>query len=178
VLQTRVGYAGGTTARPAYHRIGDHAEAIELVYDPAVVSYEALVRRFWTLHEPHRPAWSRQYMSALFYADATEERVARAVMAEFEAARGRALHTELIARGEFTRAEDYHQKYYLRHHEGLMREFAGYSERDFEDSRVAARLNGYVGGEGSGVRLGREVESFGLTAEGAARLRAVVARAG
>ncbi|MDB4931961.1 MAG: peptide methionine sulfoxide reductase [Myxococcaceae bacterium] len=177
MLQTRVGYAGGTTARPTYRRIGDHAEAIELVYDPAVVTYEALVRRFWTLHEPHRPSWSRQYMSALFFADAAEEEVARRVMAEFAATRGTALHTELIGGAEFTRAEDYHQKYYLRRDEALMREFAGYGERDFEDSRVAARLNGYVAGEGSSLRLAREVESFGLSAEGAARLRAVVARA-
>lgn len=140
-----------------------------------MLSYEALVRRFWTLHEPHRPAWSRQYMSALFFADDAEERVGRAVKAELEASRDTTLHTELLPRGEFTRAEDYHQKYYLRRDGVLMREFAGYSEGDFEDSRVAARLNAYVAGDGGSARLALELDSFGLSAEGAARITEVVA---
>lgn len=170
-----MGYAGGTTPDPTYRRIGDHAETLQVDYDPAAVSYEALVRLFWELHAPLRPPYSRQYRSALFFADAEQERVARAVKAELEAAQGRRLFTEMGPLEGFTRAEDYHQKWYLRHDAELMREFAAYPEREFEDSRVAARLNGYVVGDGDARQLAREVGSFGLSPGAAAR---VVARAG
>lgn len=60
-MRTRVGYAGGTRARPTYHDLGDHSEAIEVVYDPAVISYEKLLVLFWEQHDPRRGTGSRQY---------------------------------------------------------------------------------------------------------------------
>ena len=68
----------------------------------------------------------------------------------------------------FTMAEDYHQKYILKHHDKLKNEMSRIYplHRDFVDSTAVARLNGYAGGNGSRDQLSREIESLGLSAEG------------
>jgi len=104
-------------------------------------------------------------MEAVFAADAAQE----------EAARARGITAPIITGARFFLAEDYHQKYYLRHDSILFREFADYTPSQFVESRVAARLNGYVAGRGDPERLREEIESFGLSPAANGQLERVVA---
>lgn len=111
VVRTRVGYAGGTTANPTYHRLGDHTETLQLEYDPERISYQELLDEFWASHNPAERPWSRQYMAAIFYHDGEQKRLAEASRDRVAATLGQATTTAILPAGEFYRAEDYHQKY-------------------------------------------------------------------
>ena len=78
IVRTRVGYAGGTTVNPTYRNIGDHAETIQIDFDPTVMTYEELLATFWASHNPIRLKLRRQYMSAIFYHDASQRDAALA----------------------------------------------------------------------------------------------------
>ena len=75
-MRTQVGYVGGHTPNPTYHSIGDHAEGVEVEFDPRRISREALLDEFWSSHDPRRPSRSSQYRAALFCADEAELEVA------------------------------------------------------------------------------------------------------
>jgi len=161
VIRTRVGYAGGTAERPTYHDIDGHAEAIQVDFDPSVVSYGDLLEVFWNSHDPFRPPHSSQYRSMIFVHDEAQRLLA---MASFDAQGSRPL-TEVVAVERFTRAEDYHQKYRLQHETALIAELRGrfVTFDAFVDSTVAARVNGYLAGWGSAAWLEEEIASFALT---------------
>lgn len=150
-MSTRVGYTGGTKDNPTYHNLGDHTESIEIVYDPTKLSYEALLEVFWSSHNPVRPSWSRQYMSAIYYHNDTQKGAAVASRDRRSAETNRELFTEIVPAKTFYQAEDYHQKYGLRRHSGLMKSLAKIfpDEQSFVTSTLAARLNGRVGGHGT-----------------------------
>lgn len=123
VLSTRVGYTGGTTLDPSYAQVctdrTGYAEAVEIRFDPSKVSYEELVRFFFTVHDPTEvdrqgPDIGAQYRSTIFYRDQAQRAVAEKVMADLKASdRYRApLATGLVPAGVFYPAEEYHQKYY------------------------------------------------------------------
>ena len=169
-----MGYAGGSRPDPTYHSLGDHTETLQIDYDPDKVSYAELLDVFWTSHHPTHRAYSRQYMSAIFCADEAQRRIAlesREKRADFTRTQ---LFTEISPLEAFYRAEDYHQHYYLRGHADLVAELRGYTEAQFEDSTVAARLNGYVGGDGTLAQLEAELGSFGLSEAAGRKLRALV----
>ena len=107
MVRTRVGYTGGTSRNPTYHHLGDHTETVELDFDPAVTTYERLLAAFWSSHDPSRPVWSRQYMAAVFYHDAEQERLARETAARQPAP----VNTALLPAATFYLAEEYHQNY-------------------------------------------------------------------
>jgi peptide-methionine (S)-S-oxide reductase len=107
---------------------------------------------------------SRQYMTAVFCAGAAQEAIAR----------DRGIAVPVITGARFHLAEDYHQKYHLRHDSTLMRELAGYTPRQLVDSTVAARLNGYAAGHGSRARLREELPQLGLSAAAGAHLERLV----
>lgn len=126
VLSTVVGYTGGKTAQPSYEDVctgrTGHAEAVELTFDPAAVSYEQLLGQFFSIHNPTQvnrqgPDRGSQYRSAIFYHDEKQRETAEKVMAELRASKRfkARLATELTAAGVFYRAEDYHQKYFEKH---------------------------------------------------------------
>ena len=126
VLETRVGYAGGTTKNPTYRDVsrGDtgHAETVEVVFDPARITYEELLRYFFRMHDPTTPNRQgndvgTQYRSAIFYHDEAQRQAAERVKAEVERSGKwkRPIVTEIVPAGEFTVAEDYHQKYLQQH---------------------------------------------------------------
>lgn len=111
---TRVGYTGGTTADPTYRSMGDHTESIQLDYDPDVISYEELLAEFWAQHSPTRPSRSRQYASAIFYADEEQRRAAEESKRRMESRLGVTLHTDIVPLERFYLAEEYHQHYYAK----------------------------------------------------------------
>ncbi len=120
------GYTGGSTKGPTYSQVctdrTGHAEAVRVTFDPAAVSYEALVRFFFSIHDPTQvdrqgPDVGTQYRSVIFYHDEAQKETARRVMAEIGAS-GRfhkPLATALVPASEFTPAEEYHQRYYEKH---------------------------------------------------------------
>lgn len=169
-MSTRVGYAGGTKVAPTYRAIGDHMEAIEVDFDPAVVSYRELLDAFWDGHDPTRKAFRRQYASAIFVRDDAQRREAEASSAA-AAARYGVLATEILPAGVFTLAEDYHQKYRLRGAEELDREFRALYPRleDYARSTSTMRVNAWLDGEG--VPTEAELAAVGLSAHGVAVLR-------
>ncbi len=163
-MRTRVGYAGGTTTDPTYHDLADHTEAFQVDFDPALLSYEQLLAELWGNRKGGR-SYSRQYMEAVFPANATQAQIAKA--------RG---VSSVIEGARFYVAEDYHQKYYLRHDSTLLRELSDYTPVQLRESTVAARLNGYVAGRGSPDRLREEIGSFGLSADATSHLERVACR--
>ena len=136
----------------------------QLDFDPRVMSYEELVRLVCANRNGGR-AYSRQYMEVVFCADAEQE----------AAARRAGIAVPIVRDARFYLAEDYHQKYYLRHDRTLMAELDGYSPHELVESRVAARLNGYVAGRGTPEQLREELPSLGLSAAGSAHLAKIVA---
>jgi peptide methionine sulfoxide reductase MsrA len=155
-----VGYAGGTTPAPTYEAMGDHTETIQIDFDPTQISYQELLDVFWATHSPGPTSWSRQYRSVILVAGDAQRALAEASLA----ARGE-VSTTVEPLGPFTRAEDYHQKYTLRHWKPILAELkrAYPDERDLVDSTAAARLNGYLAGKGSPAQLERELASLGLS---------------
>ena len=122
VLETAVGYEGGQTDQPTYKDVctdtTGHAEVVELVFDPAKVSYEQLVTMFFSLHDPTQlnrqgPDWGTQYRSVIFHHSPEQEATARAVIDKLTAEKrySRPIVTQVVSAGTFWRAEEYHQKY-------------------------------------------------------------------
>jgi peptide-methionine (S)-S-oxide reductase len=172
VIRTRVGYSGGTRKNPTYHALGDHSESIQIDFDPGQLSYEALLDIFWRAHDPTSKSWSRQYRAALFF-HGEEQKKAALESRDREAARLKAkIKTEILPAWEFYPAEDYHQKYYLQQDRLLMKEFHALypSAGDLVNSTAAARVNGYLGGYGSGSALKEELDQLGLSEAGRKKL--------
>jgi methionine-S-sulfoxide reductase len=180
IIRTRVGYTGGETLYPTYGSMGDHSESIQIDYDPVRISYAKLLEIFWRNHDPTYRAWRRQYMSAIFYHDEEQKRLALDTMAGEEERRNRKVQTEILPLGKFYLAEDYHQKYQLRQHRELMAEFKRIYPRaiDFINSTAAARVNGYVSGHGIPARVKANLENLGLSDAGSQLLLDIAAKWG
>ncbi|NVM44020.1 MAG: peptide-methionine (S)-S-oxide reductase MsrA [Candidatus Lokiarchaeota archaeon] len=122
VVETEVGYTGGTTKNPSYKDVctnkTGHAEVVKVTFDPSIVSYEELLEIFWNLHNPtslNRQGWDvgTQYRSAVFY-NSEEQRLAALKLKEDLDKSGKynkPIVTEIIPVSEYYRAEEYHQKY-------------------------------------------------------------------
>ena len=125
VLSTRVGYSGGDVANATYRHHGTHAEAVEIVFDPARISYRELLEFFFQIHDPTTP--DRQgndrgasYRSAIYYASEAQRQVALDTIADVEASGlwpGRVV-TQVEPAGDFWEAEPEHQDYLQRHPTG------------------------------------------------------------
>ncbi len=121
VIQTRVGYSGGDVPNATYRNHGTHAEAIEILFDPGVISYRAILEFFFQIHDPTTP--NRQgndrgpsYRSAIYYENDTQKAVAEDTIADVDASGlwpGRVV-TELAPVGPFWEAEPEHQDYLQR----------------------------------------------------------------
>jgi peptide-methionine (S)-S-oxide reductase len=155
-------------------------ETIQIDYDPTQTSYEQLLDAFWDSHNPTKRSWSRQYMSAIFYHNEEQKRLASQTRDREAAKAGKRIYTEIIPFSEFTLAEAYHQKYRLQQDRRLMQEFSAIypAAEDFVNSTAAARVNGYLGGDGSLADLEAELSSLGLSAEGGKRLLEIVSPRG
>lgn len=122
VTATAVGYTGGTTKDPSYKDVctgrTGHAEAVEVEFDPAQVSYRELLAAFFQNHNPttlnsQGPDFGTQYRSAIFYHDAEQEAEAHEAIATLEKSHifKRPIVTEIKPASDFYRAEEYHQQY-------------------------------------------------------------------
>ena len=122
VKSTAVGYTGGHTENPTYEQVctdrTGHAEAVEVEYDPAQVSYDQLLAVFWTNHDPTQlnrqgPDPGSQYRSAIFYHTAEQHAAADASQQQLaESGKfARPIVTQIVPAAEFYRAEEYHQQY-------------------------------------------------------------------
>ena len=118
VLSTRVGYTGGTNSNATYRNHDGHAEAIEIIFDPARISYRQLLEFFFQIHDPSTR--NRQgndigtsYRSAIFFTSKQQKRIAEATIADVDASGlwpGKVV-TEVVPAGEFWVAESEHQDY-------------------------------------------------------------------
>jgi peptide methionine sulfoxide reductase msrA/msrB len=130
VLETEVGYTGGTTERPRYDDVKTgrtgHAEAVRVVFDPKILSFEQLLRDwFFRMHDPTTKNRQgndvgSQYRSAIFVTSDAQRRAAESAIAQV-AASGKwkgPIATEIVDAGPFTRAEEYHQDYLVQHPDG------------------------------------------------------------
>jgi peptide-methionine (S)-S-oxide reductase len=126
VISTRVGYTGGHTDEPAYKDVctGDtgHAEALEIMFDPDMISYQQLLDVFWNSHDPTQlnrqgPDFGTQYRSAIFYVTEMQRQQAEESLKRLEQSGrfSRAVVTEITAASHFWAAEEYHQKYHQKH---------------------------------------------------------------
>lgn len=122
VTSTEVGYTGGTAQNPSYKDVctgrTGHAEAVEVEFDPAQVSYRELLAAFFQNHNPttlnsQGPDFGTQYRSAIFVRDAEQEAEAREAIATLEKSHifKRPIVTEIKPASDFYRAEEYHQQY-------------------------------------------------------------------
>lgn len=142
VIRTRVGYAGGARENPTYTNIGNHTETVLIEYDSNKISYSKLLELFWNNHHYSTSGKKNQYASRIFYT--TEEQKSHAIESKSKKEQKEKVATE-IKKLNFTAAEDYHQKYRLRH-SALIKNFSEMSSKEFRDSPLAAKLNAYTAG--------------------------------
>lgn len=125
VVATRVGYSGGDTPNATYRNHGDHAEAIEIIFDPSATSYRDVLEFFFQIHDPttadrQGSDIGRSYRSAIYYTDEEQHRTAVDTIADVEASGlwpGKVV-TEVEPVGDFWQAEPEHQDYLERYPNG------------------------------------------------------------
>jgi peptide-methionine (S)-S-oxide reductase len=125
VIQTRVGYTGGDVENATYRNHGTHAEGIEIIFDPEVISYRRILEYFFQIHDPttrNRQGYDfgSSYRSAIYYVDDEQKRIAEDTIADVNASGlwpGKAV-TEVEPVGDFWQAEPEHQDYLERYPDG------------------------------------------------------------
>jgi peptide-methionine (S)-S-oxide reductase len=132
VIDTAVGYSGGTTQNPTYREVCSdttgHAEVVQVEYDPAVVSYDQLLDVFWEHHDPttlnqQGPDYGSQYRSAIFFHSPEQQTAAQASKEARDRSgkHGRPIVTEITPASTFYRAEEYHQQFVARSDQAFCR---------------------------------------------------------
>lgn len=140
VLSTRTGYTGGIKHNPTYIDVAagktGHAEAVEISFDPAQVSYTQLLEMFWACHDPtsiNRQGRDvgPQYRSAIFYHGEAQKAAALASKERHErsGSHKRPIVTEIVPAGVFYEAEEFHQQYLERRHRVVHHTFKGIAHK-------------------------------------------------
>jgi peptide-methionine (S)-S-oxide reductase len=123
VIDTTVGYTGGTLANPRYEDVKTgrtgHAESVEIVFDPSKISYDQILDFFFRLHDPTTKNQQgndigTQYRSAIFFHDEKQREAAQRALDRAELRWRRPIVTEIVPATQFWSAEDYHQDYLQR----------------------------------------------------------------
>lgn len=121
VISVTSGYTGGHKENPSYEEVSSgstgHAEAVQIVYDPALISYEKLLEVYWRNIDPTTPNRQfcdvgSQYRPEIFYHDEVQKRLAEASRARLEKEKGWRIAVRITPASAFYAAEDYHQHYY------------------------------------------------------------------
>lgn len=124
VKEVRSGYMGGKVKNPTYAQVVSHStghlESVEVIYDPALITYETLTKAFFEIHDPTQrngqgPDIGEQYLSAIFAANEHERRTARLLINQLRSY-GFDVATKVLPIATFYPAETYHQDYYVKHH--------------------------------------------------------------
>ncbi|WP_261800227.1 peptide-methionine (S)-S-oxide reductase [Paenibacillus sp. PAMC21692] len=176
VVRTRVGYAGGSRLDPTYRALGDHTETVELLFDEAMITFEDIIRTFWSNHTPLNINGykGRQYQSLLFYHDVGQKASIDAELEQREKAGLGRPDTEVAPYAGFHLAEDRHQKYYVKRFPSAVSELESlYPSENTEawtGTTIAARLNGIAKGYLNMGQLRSELESWELEDEERVRL--------
>lgn len=146
------GYTGGTIENPSYEQVSGHDtghyEAVSVIYDPNILSYEKLLEAFWLIHDPTQPDGQGvdigpQYRSVIFYHNEAQKAAAGASKAAADASGKfkRPIATQILPAGTFYQAESYHQDYYAKH--GV--EYKSVFEQGGESTTMKKR-RGWFGG--------------------------------
>ena len=123
VIETQVGYTGGHLKNATYKQVCSgatgHAEALEVAFDPNLISYEQLLEFFFHIHDPtslncQGPDVGEQYRSAIFTHTPEQLQAALKAKAALEKS-GKKIATQILPAGPFYRAEEYHQRYHEKH---------------------------------------------------------------
>src|SRR5712672_707122 len=121
VIDAVSGYAGGSTDNPTYEQVCSgrtgHAEAVEVKYDPAKVTYDELLNAFWNMHDPttlnrQGPDHGHQYRSAIYFHNPEQEAAARKSAEEAQEYFHKAIGTEIVEAPRFLPAGEYHPRYF------------------------------------------------------------------
>ena len=144
IISTRVGYSGGNTPNATYRNHGDHAEAVEIIFDPKVISFRQILEFFFQIHDPttrdrQGNDRGRSYRSAIFYTNEAQKQVAFDTIADVEASGlwpGKVV-TEVEQASDFWEAEPEHQDYLERYPNGYTCHFPRHNWK--LPQRVAAR---------------------------------------
>ena len=127
VTDTAVGYTGGKKEHPTYEEVSSgttgHAEAVQVTFDTARVSYEKLLSVFWSIHDPTQvnrqgPDIGTNYRSAIFYHNPAQKAAGEASKEQLKGSvkfGNRQIATEIVPAGTFWRGEEYHQRYFEKH---------------------------------------------------------------
>ena len=160
MLRTRVGYSGGDKPDPTYRSLGEHTESIQIDFDPRKVSYEQLLGVALKSGNFTGSDFSRQYRSVVFYHNKKQLETARKLGIK-----------KLEPLAGFTRAEDYHQKYYLQQSSVAEEFYKRYpTVRAFTDSTAVTRANGMAGGHVSRERIRQMLPQLGVSQAAGERL--------
>ena len=120
VYRTEVGYCGGNSPNTSYREVctgtTNHAEAVKLEFDPKVISYEEIVKKFFEFHDPttlnsQGPDFGTQYRSEIFYLNDEQKKIAEKVINEENVRLSGRVVTKLSELKNYCAAEEYHQKY-------------------------------------------------------------------
>ena len=141
-------------------------------FNPQEITYPELLQVFWAGHNPGYNTSNRQYRNAIFYLNGEQRVQAEKSRAELAARLDVPVQTDIEKLSQFYPAEDYHQKYYLRREGTVLAEFKGIypDEKQLAASTAVARVNGYLGCNGSAEELTREIGRLGLSASAQQKL--------
>lgn len=131
VIETQVGYAGGDFDHPSYQDVcsgvTNHAEVVEIIYDPEIISYGDLLDIFWDIHNPttlnrQGPDIGTQYRSIILYHNSQQKKLALEKKKHLNSSSryGKEIVTEIKPAGKFWRAEEHHQKYVEKNRPGKL----------------------------------------------------------
>ena len=164
MIRTRVGYAGGTKKFPTYQDLGDHTEAVNIIYNSQEITFEHLLSLFWSNHNPTLTS-RQQYMSIIFYYNDEQKQLAqKSITIAKEKNISNEIHTEIRPMNTFFDAEYYHQKYTLQClHPWLVVALQIQQGDELIRSHACAKVNGLLSGHGS-IELLEEINQYlGLT---------------
>lgn len=174
VIRTRVGYSGGKSKNPTYTNMMDHTEVVQIDYDEEIITYNELLEIFWKNNICTIKQLKVQYRSLILYND--DEQKIKASKSKEEKEKNEIIYTDIESIGEFYSAENYHQKYYIQSIREISDEIKESCENfsEFVDSRIVARLNGYVKGYGSMNMLREDLKTDLLSDKSKKRLVSIV----